>query len=257
MKVFYYLSLLVGLLFIPSLLIADIVQFKGLSPSANNGHVTLQANLTKPDGEGPFPAVIMMHGCDGEKAYLDPWETRIREWGFVVLRVDSLTPRIDDTFCGKGFMAIERAQDAHDAKAYLTQLSFVNKSKIGLIGWSHGGMAVNYAIDDNMQIKERGLPFQCAIAIYPYCDNIHSLNAPLLVLIGEKDDWCPSWLCENFIHENNSQHEVKIKIYEDAFHGFDLEGIDKMFLGHKLKYNPEVAEDAKLQVKNFFSQYLK
>ncbi len=257
MKTFYRLLLLIVFIFIPSLILAEKVEFKGLSPSSKNGQLTLHANLTKPDGDGPFPAVIMMHGCDGEKPYFDPWEARIREWGFVVLRVDSLSPRNDTTFCDKGFMAIERAQDAYDAKAYLAQHSFVDKRKISLIGWSHGGKAVLYAVDDNIRIKERGLPFQCAVAIYPFCNNIHSLNAPLLVLTGEKDDWCPSWMCENFIHDNMSQHEVKIKIYEDALHGFDLEGVDKIFLGHKLKYNPEIAEDAILKVKRFFIKYLK
>jgi dienelactone hydrolase len=137
------------------------------------------------------------------------------------------------------------------------ELPFVDKQKIGLIGWSHGGMAALYAVDDLTPIEKRKNPFQCVVAFYPYCSRIYELNAPLLILIGEKDDWCPASRCKPLLTQRDSQHEITLKIYESADHCFDFEGLDTIYEGHKLKYNPEAAKDAVSKVQHFLSKYLK
>ena len=250
------LTALLTIILLPSLLSAETVTFIGLSPTLGDDRLILKANLTKPEGSGTFPAIIMMHGCSGDSAKYDPWEKRFVQWGYVVLRVDSLTPRKKQTFCDMPGVARLRAQDAYDAKSYLLGLSYVDKQKIGLIGWSQGGMAALYAVDDSTRIEERGKPFQCAVSLYPYCNSIDNLNAPLLVLIGEKDDWCPSVLCEILLPTKDLQHELTLKIYKNAYHCFDLEGIVTAYAVHRLEYNPEAAKDAIKQVKSFFKRYL-
>ena len=53
--------------------------------------------LTKPDGPGPFPAIVHLHGCNGlSKAFKDGsdkglWSERLAAWGYVVFVVDSAT----------------------------------------------------------------------------------------------------------------------------------------------------------------------
>ena len=106
-------------------------------------------------------------------------------------------------------------------------------------------------------IENRKSPFQCAILFYPYCSDISKLNAPLLILSGEKDDWCPPSTCKPLASLNNSQFEITLKIYENATHAFDYEGVDTAAQGHVLKYNPEATKDAVSQVQNFLSKYLK
>jgi dienelactone hydrolase len=76
-------------------------------------------------------------------------------------------------------------------------------------------------------------------------------------LIGQKDDWVPQALCKTINIANNSQFEIALKIYENAGHCFDWEGIDVVYQGHTLKYNPEAAKDAVSRVKNFLAKYLK
>ncbi len=55
--------------------------------------------LSKPDGAGPFPAIVHLHGCSGLpaafKAGTDKglWSERLAGWGYVVLAVDSFTTR--------------------------------------------------------------------------------------------------------------------------------------------------------------------
>ncbi len=251
-------SILIAVILSSTTLAAESVTFIGLSPTPAQDQLILKANLVKPAGDGPFPAIIMMHGCSGDTPYQDAWENRFVQWGYVVLRVDSLTPRKKQTFCDMPAPTTKpRAQDAYDAKAYLMELPFVDKQKIGLVGWSHGGSAALYVVDDLTPIENRKSPFQCAVLFYPYCFSIYNLNAPLLILTGEKDDWCPPVKCKPLIESNNFQFEIALKIYENANHCFDWEGLDMVYQGHTLKYNAEAARDAVSQVQSFFAKYLK
>ena len=258
MKRLVFFSILIAIILSFSPLAAETVTFVGLSPTAGIDQLILKANLVKPNGDGPFPAVIMMHGCSGVSPRLDHWEKQFVQWGYVVLWVDSLTPRKQQTFCDDPMATVKpRAQDAYDAKAYLMELPYVDKQKIGLVGWSHGAIAGLYVVDDSTPIKNRKSPFQCAILFYPYCSDISKLNAPLLILSGEKDDWCPPAGCKSLVTSNKSQFEIELKIYENADHCFDWEGLDMVYQGHSLKYNPVAAKDAVSQVQNFLAKYLK
>jgi len=258
MKRLVFFSILIAIILSFSPLAAETVTFAGSSPTSGIDQLILKANLVKPNSDGPFPAVIMMHGCSGDSPYLDAWEKRFVQWGYVVLRVDSLTPRKQQTFCDLPMDTVmPRAQDAYDAKAYLMEIPYVDKYKIGLVGWSHGAIAALNVVDDSTPIENRKSPFQCAALFYPYCSDVLNLNAPLLILAGEKDDWCPPSTCKALVSLNNSQFEITFKIYENATHAFDYEGLDTVAQGHVLKYNPEATKDAVLQVQNFLAKYLK
>jgi dienelactone hydrolase len=235
------------------------VTFKGTSNTESA--LTLKGILNKPQGEGPFPAVVMLHSCVGlegitTRKHLDTWAQRLAGWGYVSLMVDSFGPRGQSDICASVYLIPPkaRAQDAHDAKSYLTELSFVDKNQIALMGWSHGGWTTLTAIYENY----RGDPFRCAIAFYPYCDiDLQNLNSPLSILIGELDSWCPAQLCFLKMPSGKTTHEVALKIYPQATHSFDLEGIDTSKEGHQILYNPEAANDAIEQVKQFLAKYLK
>ena len=56
--------------------------------------------LSKPAGQGPFPAVVLLHQCNGLDDVVGPlWEKRLVGWGYVVLRIDSLAPRYLKNVC--------------------------------------------------------------------------------------------------------------------------------------------------------------
>jgi dienelactone hydrolase len=82
------------------------------------------------------------------------------------------------------------------------------------------------------------------------------LNAPLLILIGEEDDWTPAHMCKNMELGPESTDEITLKVYPKAYHGFDFEGIDIEVKGHKIKYDPAAAKDAISQVKRFLVKHL-
>ena len=98
--------------------------------------------------------------------------------------------------------------------------------------------------------------FQAAVAFYPWCDDLKEINAPLLTLIGAKDDWTPASRCEETFSKAKSDCEVDLKVYPEAYHWFDLEGIDQQLLRQTLRYNADAASDAVMKVQQFLGQYL-
>ena len=237
----------------------DEVTFRGLDKDKNGEQIVLSATLTRPEGKGPFPAVVMMHGCGGDNRFLNPWEKRLASWGYVVLRLDSLTPRKQKTFCIPDHLATSkrRAQDAHDAKSYLAKLPFVDRNHIALMGWSHGGTAVLYAVDAGFDIKNREEPFIAAVAFYPYCTRpLIRPDTPLLVFVGGRDEICRAENCKRALGGEKSSHEITLKEYKNAYHCFDWE-ISVMWNGNRLQHNPEAAVDAVNRTERFLRKRMK
>ncbi len=76
----------------------------------------IQGDLAKPDGAGPFPAVIVLHGCAGMH---DTTKQKLVDdlvaWGYVTLLVDSYATRRIDHACEVGALAtlFKRRPDAY------------------------------------------------------------------------------------------------------------------------------------------------
>jgi len=56
-------------------------------------------SLQKPDGEGPFPAVVLLHTCGGLQQHVLEWAQRLRAHEYVALVLDSFTPRGEKSVC--------------------------------------------------------------------------------------------------------------------------------------------------------------
>ena len=227
--------------------------------------LTLKGTLIKPKGNGPFPAVVLLHGCDGmggtgSDSY-NRWASRLKSWGYVILQVDSFGPRGDSFICSNDELmkkyVPKRAMDAHDAQSYLAGLRFVDPKRIAVMGWSHGALSTIASVSETP--GKNVVPFQASIAFYPYCyKTLGDLNAPLLILIGALDDWCPAELCSsNMPKQGKTKHEVILKVYPGAYHNFDWPDMDVIYMGHVLQYNRQAESDAIIQTKEFLEKHLK
>jgi dienelactone hydrolase len=221
--------------------------------------------LHRPSGSGPFPAVVMLCGCGGfdkkeDARHQGAWAQRLVEWGYVALQVDSFSPRGPSNICEDTSTVSdgERSHDAFSAKTYLSALPFVDPKRIAVVGWSHGGWAVMRIVDGYYRDKAVN-PFKAAVAFYPYCQPLYGPDTPLLVLIGKKDDWCPASNCESLKQYGaykDSKYEFTLKVYPNAYHAFDFEGLKEDSFGHHAEYDPEATSDAVSQTRDFLSRYL-
>ncbi|MGC3961965.1 MAG: dienelactone hydrolase family protein [Rhodocyclaceae bacterium] len=249
----------------------------------------LRAFLFTPDTPGPHPAVVMMHGCGGAYASDGKLNARHAMWGeylaslgYVALMVDSFTSRGVKELCTiplaqRPLKEADRTGDAYAAQAWLRERTDVDTAHIAVLGWSHGGGVV---LDTVARLpkgaKDKGVtPFAAAVAFYPGCsararhaDRFHP-NAPLLVLIGESDDWTPAAPCVSLAEAVSSRHEpMQIVTYPDTYHDFDNPGIKRKRVrtevpngvnpgqGVTTAPNPVAREDAKRRVAAYFTELL-
>ncbi len=251
---------------------AKDISFMGTTKTPAGGFVTLIGKLTKSQGEGLFPAVVLLDGCGGVSKFMDSWADKLASLGYVALVLDSFGPRGEaGGVCAKPMLIPHtvRSQDAFDAKTYLGGLPFVDRNRIAVMGFSHGGLAALCAVSDanyaavatmikatpSRKIED---PFRAAIAFYPYCrGKLEDSNAPLLILAGTSDTWCPPDVCQKNMPAGKAAQEITLKIYPGATHGFDREGVDVKVQGHRMLYNPEATADAMFQVKEFLAKHMK
>jgi dienelactone hydrolase len=260
-----------------SIYAADDISFKGTSKSASGDALTFTGKLYKPQGNGPFPALVLMHGCGGvDQSYIS-WAEKIASWRYVTLVFDSFGPRGKKDVWGKNREVPEnsRALDALDAKAYLAELPFVDRNRMGIMGFSHGANATlcaispsnvnafyNYYKDgltspDLIEPLRRVGPFKAAIAFYPWCgDNLSDSEAPLLILMGDKDSRAPAGHCKTYMPEGKTKHEIILKIYEGATHEFDVVGPERVVVIYKMRHDPQATADATYRVSEFLKKYL-
>jgi dienelactone hydrolase len=216
-----------------------------------------QLELWRPSGAGPFPAVVVLHGCGGVGAGSLSWAERLAGWGYLAAVVDSLGPRKLDDICANGWVLSSevRAQDAFNAATHLRTLRDIDADRIGVIGFSHGGTSTIAAA-----LADAGSPFQAAVAFYPYCPTAlpKRFSTDLLIVIGQDDELNPADRCRYFVEENRDvRHAPAIKIYPGAAHAFDVPGLNTLSAGgSRMRENPEAAADSFEVTRRFLAEHL-
>ncbi len=206
--------------------------------------IPLLGYLSRPGGDGPFPAVVVMHGCEGMRPSVkDLWPKRLVSWGYVVLVVDSFTPRnIQDT-CRSALP--DRVFDAYGALNFLSKSSFVDIRRVALMGFSTGGTATLEAtkIEGNEQLMEH--KFRAAVAYYPACAASQGdATVPTLILSGDRDNWSPAERCRKRLAGlDDDAPPIEFNLYKGVYHNFDAPefAMGRRVLGHIEKYDPDAA----------------
>ena len=224
--------------------------------------------LFKPAGAGPFPAVVYMIGCGG----LDPPPIRAQQKtdidhmlakGVAILIVDSFTPRGEPSgVCANlGPLDEEKAiqyakrgsDDALAAVAVLKAMPDIDKKHIFLMGFSLGGTSSLRATDSkNPASQDHAVAG--VIAYYPFCYEGVDPSVPVLVLIGEKDDWTPAAKCQAVTGKAN----FEVVVYPGAYHVFNQPSEKpRDFLGHHLVYDEQATQDAQQRADAFLAAQAK
>jgi dienelactone hydrolase len=257
-----------------------IVRFPNATPGAP---AAIEATLIRPAGPGPFPAVVQLHGCAGVEAQSFRWARWLADRGYVALVVDSFGPRRLKGDCRSGPddpPITARFDDAFGALRYLQSQSYVHADRVAAIGWSQGGVYAMAVINGPSLERARrrgvalsGTGFAAGIGVYPGgCFSLvkEQVVRPLLVLIGEADDWTPAAQCREMVEAMRSRGaDATIASYPGAYHYFDVEGQRREVLaqvendnrsggfGATVSYQPEAAADARRRIEAFLARFLK
>ena len=219
----------------------------------------IQGYLTRPKGDGPFPAVALLHSCLGLPVDRRAIADALASWGYVALFVDDFTTRGIKETCAVDFGA--GIADAFGALRYLSKLPYVDARKIGAIGYSQGAdaaltiassrLAAAFVIPDNLR-------FKAAAAFYPPCENQAGarLMIPTAILIGALDEVTPAADCEKLAKAQPAGgSDLKLIVYPGAAHLFDDPSFadGRSLLGMRLKYDRSAAEQSRSDLRQFLA----
>ena len=256
---------------------------KGGTPTTVTGY------LYKPEGAGPFPALVAMHGCNGivgedqkVHALYGTWGEVLSREGFMVLFPDSFGSRGHGDLCavlGEGRVQPNREmpRDAYGALAYLRTRADVRPNSVAIFGQSFGASAMFFTIAEGARPKDvpPDQDFRLAVAFYPGCQRFLTGGSkwvprlPLLLLMGEADDFTPPGPCKELLSRATASGgpPVENHFYSGAHHAFDHPNSPVRVLTNvklppdgrspTVGTNPEARADAILKVKQFLSSKMK
>ena len=226
----------------------------------------------RPAGAGPWPTVILFHGCGGRRPYLDDYVGALTRAGMMAVVIDSFAARgisrsraLATVCTGAELPGWKRAGDVLAALWGARQLAGVDANRLALAGWSHGG----WSIMDLMTMRldrpgEAGLAdpdptlvasVRALVLAYPYC-GLGALtqlrpwraSPDVFAFVGEADRVADPRLCRRaFRTVERSGARLETWYPPGATHAFDERGNALTWF----RYNEALAAEARLRMTRF------
>ena len=159
------------------------------SPGGNSG--TMRGYLVQPAGQGPFPAVLVIHENRGLNPYIEDVARRPAVAGFLALAPDGLFPvggypgNDDD---GRTLQAsLDQAKLRTDLvnSARFLKAHSLSTRKLGATGFCYGGGIVNFLAAELGPDLQAGVPYYGVAAA---TDSVARIKAPLVCHLAENDE---------------------------------------------------------------------
>lgn len=229
----------------------------------------------------PIPAVVIVHTSGGIDSTGGYYTEALNEIGIATLEIDMWSPR------GHGGGTSDRPDtvqetipDAFAALAYLAALPEIDSERIGLLGFSWGGVVTMLsATQQYYDLMGDGIHrFAGSVAHYPICwvynhpiipgfEVDQLVGQPVMIQVGAHDDYeaDPS-SCQTFVDSLPAQTKslIQLNTYRHAHHAWDrLEPALSVFdqFGHRgvggivdLIPNRSIAKRSRQEVKRFFKR---
>lgn len=158
------------------------------SPGGNSGR--MRGYLVQPVGNGPFPAVIVIHENRGLNPYIEDVARRAAVEGFLAFAPDGLYPvggypgndedgKVMQSKLDKGKLFTDLMNGAKFVKSHP-----LSDGKLGATGFCYGGGVTNALAVEMGSDLQAGAPFYGAAA---KSDDVGRIEAPLLIHYAEDD----------------------------------------------------------------------
>jgi dipeptidyl aminopeptidase/acylaminoacyl peptidase len=225
----------------------------------------IRAYVTIPNGEGPYPTIVMPHGGPFVQEYVsyDEWSQMLANNGYLVIQPSYRGSQgyglefYQSAFINGGKGGYQMQDDKDDGVAYLIKEGLTDPNRVAMFGWSYGGYAALIAAARKEQI------YQCVIAGAAVADNrmqvnyykdrmrgaseveqlnfwqdsispieqAKDVNIPLLLIHGSVDQRVPP--------EHQKRYRDELDKYKKNYKFVELDGADHfsntLYYDHQLK----------------------
>ncbi len=200
------------------LLLALILGLGACATTPNSNPVAIDEQILKPEGAGPFPAVIILHTTRGVTADEHLWATRFVKAGYAALVLDS-------GGVGRGGSGPAYQWRLDEVKSVMRQLQShpaIIGDRIAMLGRSHGAGVALMTLANKIEPAPRAV-----VSLFPRCDRVVSwkVDVPVLYLLGGNDRITPPRSCEQIAASLSRKGlPVRAVTYPGVGHFFDASG---------------------------------
>ena len=228
-----------------------------LTIPATDGSGTFSAYMAVPEGQGPFPALIVIQEIFGVNKDLRDWCDHFAKQGYLALSPDlfwrqepgvSLTDQTEAEWA-KAFALLQGfdvEKGVTDLAATLAAAKGQGAGKVGCVGFCLGGrmavlMATRTAVDASVSYY--------GVGIEKYLSEFSQIKGPLLMHIAEQDKFVPPEVRTQLETAAGAAPSISAHVYP---------GVDHAFARHNGQhYNAAAAKLANQRTADFLSDTLK
>jgi carboxymethylenebutenolidase len=218
-----------------------------------SGDGTARGILYLPQGNGPHPAVVVIHEWWGLNDWIKEQAANYAKQGYVALAVDLYRGKVADNpetahELMRGLPQDQGVRDLVAAVEFLDSRKDVKHNDIGAVGWCMGGgyaaqLAIAAPSLKAVAINYGALPTDKS--------QLAKIHAAILGNFGGKDQGIPPEAVHNFEAAMKSLSKpVDAKIYPESGHAFENPN-------NKAGYRPDDAADAMQRIDQFLAAHLK
>ncbi len=201
-----------------------LAQDKGPKVTAENvtyraGKETVRAVVCRPAGQGPFPAVVVVHGDFGLTRWVKEQAQRLASKGYVALAIDlyrgAVAKDLEEAHILERGLDLGRVQtDLKAALDYLQTRPEVRKDRLGILGWDMGG---GHALDGAMRDGRLKATVVCYGRLTTDAKLLAGLQGPVLGLFAGKDEGIPPETIQRFqTAMKKAGKRVAVHVYPDV-----------------------------------------
>ncbi len=184
---------------------------------SNSREQLLAGVISRPEGKGPFPAIIVCHGFTDTKDvhFHARLQNTLADSGTAVLRFDFTGNGESEGKISEGDV-MQEAEDVKKAIDYLYRQDFVDRERIGLCGHGMGGIVSMIAPAQDSRIK--------AVALISPSIQFDSL------VISSFGDLLPDLKSKGYLMYNKIHSDGIVRVHKltreffDAWKGIDANG---------------------------------
>ncbi|WP_448563307.1 dienelactone hydrolase family protein [Thalassotalea ganghwensis] len=199
-----------------------------------HNNYTIGAELTFPKTYTSKAAVVIAHGSNGLDSRGEYHKKALNAAGFATLEIDLWSARgaLDGSF-QRPAAVHETLPDAFAALKFLADLPQVDADKIGILGFSWGGVITMLTREQNLASQlSPNYRFAAHVAFYPVCWVYtaippyavnSSTGKPIQILTGELDDYDTPESCHNWVASLSEQEQslAQVHVFKNAYHAFN------------------------------------